>query len=167
MSANRVIPNLLYWSILCYIDKYMYTHAHTYTVSPLSRDYDFAINETIFVVTATHYRYTQRVDLTTLCHTLMLVPNVVWIVAEDSKSRTSSVTHLLERCRVNSVHLNAITPAGSPTMKHGKRLSVRGVMQRNAGLQWLRSHHGNSSGVVYFADDDNKYDLRLFEEVRN
>ena len=97
----------------------------------------------------------------------MLVPNVVWIVIEDSKSKTRSVTQLLERCRVNSVHLNAPTPAGSPTVNHGRRLSARGVVQRNAGLEWLRGHYGNSSGVVYFADDDNKYDLRLFEEVRN
>ena len=98
----------------------------------------------------------------------MLVPNVVWIVIEDSKSRTSSVTRLLERCRVNSVHLNATTPIETPKT-HTKRKPVkfkfRGVTQRNAGLQWMRSHHGNSSGVVYFADDDNKYDLRLFEEV--
>ena len=98
----------------------------------------------------------------------MLVPNVVWIVIEDSKFKTSSVTHLLKRCRINSVHLNATTPAGTP-ITHGKgkpvKFKLRGVMQRNTGLEWLRGHHGNSSGVVYFADDDNKYDLRLFEEV--
>ena len=107
-------------------------------------------------------------DLTSLCHTLMLVPNVVWIVIEDSKSKTKSVTQLLERCRVKTVHLNATTPAGTP-ITHGKRkpmkFKLRGVTQRNTGLEWLRGHHGNSSGVVYFADDDNKYDLRLFEEV--
>ena len=143
---------------------------YTYTVFPTSRDYDtrdISISTTILVITATNYRYTQRVDLTTICHTLMLVPNVVWIVIEDSKSKTRSVTQLLERCKVNSVHLNAPTLAGSPTVNHGRRLSVRGVTQRNAGLEWLRGHYGNSSGVVYFADDDNKYDLRLFEEVRN
>ena len=130
--------------------------------------YSHEDSRTIFVVTATYTRYTQQVDLTTICHTLMLVPNVVWIVIEDSKSRTRTVTRLLERCRVKSVHLNATTPIETPkthTKRKPVKFKLRGVMQRNTGLQWLRSHHGNSSGVVYFADDDNKYDLRLFEEV--
>ena len=38
--------------------------------------------------------------------------------------------------------------------------------QRNTGLKWLREQQTNSSGVVYFADDDNKFDLRVFAEVR-
>ena len=45
----------------------------------------------------------------------------------------------------------------------------RGVLQRNSGLAWLRSHLDTSQqahGVLYFADDDNTYDLRIFDEVR-
>ena len=38
--------------------------------------------------------------------------------------------------------------------------------QRNTGLKWLREQQTDSSGVVYFADDDNKFDLRVFAEVR-
>ncbi len=43
----------------------------------------------------------------------------------------------------------------------------RGVVQRNKGLDWLRQHPDqlHHAGVVYFADDDNTYDIRLFEEV--
>jgi hypothetical protein len=33
------------------------------------------------------------------------------------------------------------------------------------GLSWLRKNAGH--GVVYFADDDNTYDIRLFDEVLN
>jgi len=136
------------------------------------RQYNSNISTTLFVVTATYTRLTQRVDLTSLCHTLMLVPNAVWIVVEDSESKTESVSQLLERCEVDSVHLNAVAPPETPLTPSGKdhpRHSWKGVVQRNAGLQWLRSHYrpGNCSGVVYFADDDNKYDLRLFQEVRN
>ena len=137
------------------------------------RQYDsLNISTTLFVVTATYTRLTQRVDLTSLCHTLMLVPKAVWIVVEDSESKTESVSQLLERCEVDSVHLNAVTPPETPVTPSGKdhpRHSWKGVVQRNAGLQWLRSHYrpGNCSGVVYFADDDNKYDLRMFQEVRN
>lgn len=40
----------------------------------------------------------------------------------------------------------------------------RGVSNRNKGLEWLR---GNAkTGVFYFADDDNTYDLDLFKEVK-
>ena len=38
--------------------------------------------------------------------------------------------------------------------------------QRNTGLKWLREQQTDCSGVVYFADDDNKFDLRVFAEVR-
>ena len=41
----------------------------------------------------------------------------------------------------------------------------RGVANRNAGITWIRKH-AKKGGVVYFADDDNTYDLRLFAEVR-
>ena len=58
----------------------------------------------------------------------------------------------------------------------------RGFEQRNLGLSWIRAQCGvgtqslltehvlkseECNGVVYFADDDNKYDLRLFEQVRH
>jgi galactosylgalactosylxylosylprotein 3-beta-glucuronosyltransferase 3 len=42
----------------------------------------------------------------------------------------------------------------------------RGTLQRNLGIAWLRKKlDADDPGVVYFADDDNTYDLRLFEEV--
>ena len=40
--------------------------------------------------------------------------------------------------------------------------------QRNRGLKRIRENHGLSdtrNGVVYFGDDDNGYDVKLFEEV--
>lgn len=40
----------------------------------------------------------------------------------------------------------------------------RGVAGRNAGLKWILSNV-SGDGVMYFADDDNTYDLRLFTEV--
>lgn len=39
----------------------------------------------------------------------------------------------------------------------------RGVSNRNAALKWIRENR--KSGVLYFADDDNTYDIQLFEEV--
>lgn len=39
----------------------------------------------------------------------------------------------------------------------------KGVANRNRGLKWIRQNA--IDGVVYFADDDNTYDVRLFNEV--
>ena len=39
----------------------------------------------------------------------------------------------------------------------------RGVANRNHGLQWVLSNADH--GVIYFADDDNTYDIRIFKEV--
>ena len=123
------------------------------------------IHKTIFVITPTYKRSTQKVDLTSMCHTLMHVQNVVWIIIEDAPKPTKLVTNLLQHCKVETVHLHATTSA---VEKGENRASKsRGVDQRNAGLAWLRKHYNaeNCNGVVYFGDDDNKYDLRLFDEV--
>ena len=44
-----------------------------------------------------------------------------------------------------------------------KKNLPRGVSNRNEAMDWIREHV--TEGVVYFADDDNSYDIRLFEEV--
>ena len=120
---------------------------------------------TVYAITPTYVRSTQRVDLTSLCHTLMHVPNITWIVVEDSVDKTQLVTDVLAKCKsVKSVHL--ATRSSAPLSKG------RGIKQRNAGLKWIRERCGSSTimmrkcrGVVYLMDDDNKYDLRLFQEV--
>ena len=43
-----------------------------------------------------------------------------------------------------------------------------GVENRNRALDWILKEveqTGDDSGVIYFADDDNTYDLRIFEQV--
>lgn len=115
----------------------------------------------IFAITPTYKRLTQMLDLTSLCQTLMNVNNLIWIVIEDGYITSVLVSDLLSRCKVKIVHLFArnitewSTPAG------------RGVAQRNAGLQWIRQNcqYTNCSGSFFFMDDDNKYDLRIFEQV--
>ena len=44
----------------------------------------------------------------------------------------------------------------------------KGVENRNKALNWVAAYAkylSSDTGVIYFADDDNIYDLRLFEEV--
>lgn len=119
---------------------------------------------TIIAITPTYKRLTQKLDLVSLCNTIMHVPSLLWVIIEDSGSKSSLVANVLQRCRVDYVHLNAVTSAET------KKAGQRGVEQRNTGLDWARKYcrehcTNNCSGVVYFMDDDNRYDLRLFTEV--
>ena len=47
-------------------------------------------------------------------------------------------------------------------IKHGSK--PRGVAARNKGIKWI-VENADDDGVMYFADDDNTYDIRLFYEV--
>lgn len=41
----------------------------------------------------------------------------------------------------------------------------RGVANRRAAINWIRNN-GKRPGVMYFGDDDNTFDLKLFSEIR-
>jgi len=128
----------------------------------------------IYMITPTYARWTQKADLTRLCQTLMHVPKLHWIVVEDSEQKTHLVTRFLSRCRVESTHLNTRT-AQHLRLKENEPVwrKNRGVEQRNLALDWLRNaaaagtlpQQKTGGGVVYFGDDDNTYDLEIFEEV--
>ncbi|KAK3595647.1 hypothetical protein CHS0354_026852, partial [Potamilus streckersoni] len=113
---------------------------------------------TVFVVTPTYTRNSQKSELTMLCNTLRNIYFLRWIVVEDSKSKSDLVTRFLKHCRVPYVHLNGIDPVGRTKTKAG--------YQRNLGIQWIRENVNprKTPGVVYFADDDNSYDVRIFDE---
>ena len=119
----------------------------------------------IYVVTPTNIRLEQKADLTRLSYTLRHVPNLHWIVIEDSETETPLVKKLLTNCKLPYTHLVASTPeVHKLKVTDPNWLKPRGVPQRNAGIKWLRDN-AKKAGVVYFADDDNTYDLQIFEEV--
>ena len=128
---------------------------------------------TIYAITPTYYRPEQKAELTRLCHTFLLVPNLHWIVIEDAKATTKLVQNLLNNCGVVYTLLHEATPKDqklSSTDKHWSK--PRGVHQRNAGLDWIRDAFRSTpsnqiEGVIYFADDDNTYSLEIFEEMRH
>ena len=113
----------------------------------------------------------------------MHIRRLHWIVVEDSERKTVLVTRLLSggtNCKVNGTQLNVRT---RPDLRLGPNdpnwRKNRGVEQRNLALDWLREvasagklpgneadRGGGGRGVVYFGDDDNTYDLAVFDEVR-
>ena len=61
----------------------------------------------IFAITPTYARLTQKVDLTSLCYTIENVPNFIWIVVEDSDHKSSLVSSLLTRCKVSVYNVHS------------------------------------------------------------
>lgn len=124
---------------------------------------------TIYAITPTYKRFLQKAELTRVANTFRHIQNFHWIIVEDSKLKTSLVHDFLENCGLKYTHLNIRTPKPLRRSRKQPRWSKsRGVEQRNLGLEWIRTHvnPNKTKGVVYFADDDNTYDVRLFEEVR-
>ena len=80
---------------------------------------------------------------------------------EDGNELSQDVLDILNWCSVHSTYLRYQTPVRL------KPVRGKGAEQRNHALQWLRKQYkvGQLQGVVYFGDDDNTYDIRLFEEV--
>ncbi|KAK5639233.1 hypothetical protein RI129_011725 [Pyrocoelia pectoralis] len=116
----------------------------------------------LYIITPTYRRAEQLPELTRFAHTLMLVPNVYWLVIEDAFEKSSLVAKLLEKTGLRYEHLIAPMPEQYKNKKSGPK--PRGVSNRNRGIQWVRDNAAD--GVMYFADDDNTYDLELFHEMR-
>lgn len=51
-----------------------------------------------------------------------------------------------------------------PEMYRSVNVIPRGVANRRAALDWIRQNV--NTGVLYFGDDDNTFDLKLFHEIR-
>ena len=122
---------------------------------------------TIYAITPTFARPVQKAELTRLSQTFLHIPNFHWIVVEDAETKTKLVTRFLENSSVIYTHLAAATP---PNYKLGRNdpnwKKPRGVEQRNAALRWLRENLKlNDKGIVFFADDDNTYSIKLFHEM--
>ncbi|XP_076290912.1 galactosylgalactosylxylosylprotein 3-beta-glucuronosyltransferase P-like isoform X2 [Lasioglossum baleicum] len=115
----------------------------------------------LYIITATYPRPEQMAMLIRVCQTLMLVENIHWLVIEDAEDPTVRVTKLLKRSGLKFEHLIAPMP---DVYKNQTSKEPRGVSNRNRGLEWIRANA--THGVFYFADEDNTYDLPLFDEIR-
>ncbi|XP_050313446.1 galactosylgalactosylxylosylprotein 3-beta-glucuronosyltransferase P isoform X2 [Anthonomus grandis grandis] len=116
----------------------------------------------LYIITPTYRRPEQLAELTRMSHTLMLVPNVIWLVIEDAFMINNFVQEILQKSGIKYYYMVAPMPAQYRNKTKGPR--PRGVSNRNKGLEWIRKNAYD--GVFYFADDDNTYDLDLFKEIR-
>ncbi|CAJ0959057.1 unnamed protein product, partial [Mesorhabditis belari] len=116
--------------------------------------------KTIIIITPTYRRNTRLADLTRMANTIRQIPDLHWIVIEDGETRVTAVERMLNRTGLPFTYIPAKTKPGYPR---------RGWYQRDTALGYLRNYtdritRGSREAVVYFGDDDNAYDLRLFDE---
>ncbi|XP_049871192.1 galactosylgalactosylxylosylprotein 3-beta-glucuronosyltransferase S-like [Pectinophora gossypiella] len=115
----------------------------------------------IYFVTPTYPRPEQTPELIRQAHTLMHVPRIHWIVADDKYKCSRHVLGILRRSGLPYTHI----ASPKPNMKKVPEWLVpRGVSNRRAALDWIRQFV--TEGVIYFGDDDNTVDLELFDEIR-
>ncbi|XP_017121002.1 galactosylgalactosylxylosylprotein 3-beta-glucuronosyltransferase S isoform X2 [Drosophila elegans] len=122
---------------------------------------DYGQLPVIYFVTPTYPRREQIPELTRLAHTLLHVPRLHWLVADDQEKCNGYMDTLLNRFGIPYTHM--VSPM--PSKFRNEKPAPRGVANRRAALQWLRQHN-LTNGILYFGDDDNTYDLRLFTEIR-
>uniref|UniRef100_A0A915PSU9 Galactosylgalactosylxylosylprotein 3-beta-glucuronosyltransferase n=1 Tax=Setaria digitata TaxID=48799 RepID=A0A915PSU9_9BILA len=118
-------------------------------------------NRTIIVITPTYLRLARLADMTRLSQTLMHINQLIWIVVEDAKHISLPVKQLLDRSRLQYYYF---------AIKRRPDMPARGWTGRDAGLKFVRERFASlgNNAVVFFADDDNTYDIRLFNHyIRN
>lgn len=120
-----------------------------------------SVRPTIYFITPTYPRREQVAELTRLSQSLTLAGNVHWILAEDSPACSPLVGSILQRLDIPYTHL--VSPQPDIYKKSKLRDNPRGVSSRRAGLHWVLENA--KDGVVYFGDDDNTYDVRLFHQM--
>uniref|UniRef100_A0A914ZM43 Galactosylgalactosylxylosylprotein 3-beta-glucuronosyltransferase n=2 Tax=Parascaris univalens TaxID=6257 RepID=A0A914ZM43_PARUN len=110
----------------------------------------------IIVVTFTYPRPTRIPDMIRLSQTLMNIRNIAWIVVEDGKKFNNPTHHLIRRTQIAYCYI---------AVGRLKTFPVRGWSARDYALKFILRRFANFSNraVVYFADDDNTYDIRLFD----
>ena len=91
-------------------------------------------------------------------NTIAHLKDVLWILIEDGKAIDPYTEEWLrEDPVVPFVYISAETHVQF-------NRTHRGLDQRNAALDYITNK--KLHGVVYFADDDNAYDLQLFKHLR-
>ena len=179
-------PQILIISVLLCITLYIFLNCFVLTTTEFKRYIYIVANnnnnnnnfsnansyneDMLYIITQTYTRLTQRAELTRLRNALSHVNLVHWIIVEDRADTTEAVADVLETANVYQTTQLAVATNNACTREGGDRSSTkcpRGFKQRNLALDYIISLNPTHGSVIYFADDDNSYDVRIFEEMRN
>lgn len=106
----------------------------------------------IILITPTHLRKERMGYLKELSGIFSQVENLLWLVCEDGIRKHDNVEELLQRSGIDYKYFNY-----GPTNNWGE-------CQRDFLCEYVFRHDIN--GVCYFADDDNWWDIKIFDEIR-
>lgn len=108
----------------------------------------------LIIVTITYPHKRQIEKLSNCLNVLHGQTDLLWFVVEDAATRTDAVSNLLANANASfDFHHCAVGPTRS-----------FGNAQRSYALSYIRDHR--LKGVVYMMDDDNRYNPKLFPELR-
>lgn len=110
------------------------------------------MNKQLILITPTWERENRMSYLERLASVVKPVSDMTWLVVEDGAVPSEEVSDLLGSTQIEHRYW-----AVGPTRD-------KGHVQRNAALEYIKS--SGLQGVVYNADDDNRYDPRLFDQLR-
>jgi glycosyltransferase involved in cell wall biosynthesis len=107
---------------------------------------------TLIFITPTYDRPNRTAYLRRCAEVFKTQQKFVWIIIEDGLAVDAGIREMLNASGVQFQYL-----AFGPTRCWGNQ-------QRNFALEYIRRNE--MKGIIYFADDDNYYDPRLFDELR-
>lgn len=97
----------------------------------------------IYFVTPTYPRREQAAELTRLAQTLLHVPNLHWVLAEDASDCSDRIPSLMRRYRIPFTYVASPGPA---KYKRLPKLEIpRGVSSRRAALKMILAWHEQSA----------------------
>lgn len=116
---------------------------------------------TVIAVTPTYVRTFQKLHLTGVMHSLMLVPyDVVWIVVEAG-GVSNETASIIAKSGVRTIHVG-FDQRMPNTWDDRAKLEV---LMRLQALRVVKEE--KLDGVVMFADDSNMHSMEFFDEIQN
>ncbi|VDM61577.1 unnamed protein product [Angiostrongylus costaricensis] len=138
------------------LDKNKSANRRNELVKSVNEDF---VNATILVITPTYKRPKRLIVIILLFLVVADVGSCFslrWIVVEDGMTTVPAVSRILQRSGVPHAYLATIL---------GDEMPRRGWTLRNLALQYVKENYYNHrEAVLYFSNDDNFYDVRLFND---
>uniref|UniRef100_A0A1B0ABJ1 Galactosylgalactosylxylosylprotein 3-beta-glucuronosyltransferase n=1 Tax=Glossina pallidipes TaxID=7398 RepID=A0A1B0ABJ1_GLOPL len=116
----------------------------------------------IYFITSTYPWREQMPKLLKLGYTLQHVPRLHWIVTDLYPTCNQYLSAFLHKFHMPFTHLSNRLLDGF----YEDKFEPQGFEEKEAGIEWLRTRN-ITSGILYFGNDDNTYDLKLFQEIRS
>ncbi|KAL8546347.1 hypothetical protein ACS0TY_006169 [Phlomoides rotata] len=115
--------------------------------------------KTVIAITPTYVRTFQALHLTGVMHSLMSLPNIIWIVVEAG-GITNETASLISKSGLKTIHIGF-------DRKMPLLWEDRHKLEAKMRLHALRIvQEKRLDGIVMFADDSNMHTLELFDEIQ-